>query len=91
MPGEKVGRKLFGFSVCASDFSSQRGGGGKSDWRKLSLPILLMPCDGREKIEICLRTEAGPSNANSPPSVCQSTGRAPRVPAFFKGLSGLLL
>lgn len=25
MPGEKVGRKLFGFSVCASDFRSQRG------------------------------------------------------------------
>lgn len=25
VPGEKVGRKLFGFSVCASDFRSQRG------------------------------------------------------------------
>lgn len=58
-PGEKVGRKLFGFSVCASDVSSQRGKNKKSDSRKLSLPILLMPCDGREKMGICLRTEGG--------------------------------
>lgn len=53
-PEKKIGRKLFGFSVCASDFSSQRGGGKESDLRKLSLLILLMPCDGRENIEKCL-------------------------------------
>lgn len=90
-PGKKVGRKLFGFSVCASDFSSQRGvgvRGGKSDSRKLSLPILLMPCDGREKIEICLRTEGRAFQCRKP-SVCLSvytpgpTGPMPSSKVFL--------
>lgn len=42
------------FSVCASDFSSQRKN-MKSDLRDLSLPIVLMPFDGREKIQMCLK------------------------------------
>lgn len=45
---KKVYRKMIRFSVCASDFSSQRKN-MKSDLRDLSLPIFLMPFDGREK------------------------------------------
>lgn len=51
---KKAYRKMIRFSVCASDFSSQRKT-TESELRDFSLSILLMPFDGREKIPMCLR------------------------------------
>lgn len=51
---KKAYRKTIRFSVCASDFSSQRKT-TESELRDFSLSILLMPFDGREKIPMCLR------------------------------------
>lgn len=68
-PREDIYWKMLKVSLCASDFSSQRqkrGLGGES-FEGPSLPIVLMPFDGRgEKIQhVCLRIKSGPSNADS--------------------------
>jgi len=68
---KKAYRKMIRFSVCASDFSSQRKN-MESDLRDFSLPILLMPFDGREKIPMCLRIQGGAFKSGRP-SACQST------------------
>lgn len=73
VPGEKVGRKLFGFSVCASDFRSQRG--AKKEWLEEVIFANTVNAMWRKrkswKMSVSER-RAGPSNADSPPSVCLS-------------------
>lgn len=68
---KKAYGKMIRFSVCASDFSSQRKN-VESDLRDFSLPILLMPFDGREKIQMCLRIKGGAFPLGQP-SARQST------------------
>lgn len=55
---EKAYRKMIRFSVCASDFSSQRKN-MERDLGDFSLLILSMPFDGREKIQMCLGIKGG--------------------------------
>lgn len=59
------------------------GGEMESYLRDSSLPVLLMPFDGREKIQMCLRIK-GWAFRHGWPSVCQSVHPGSKV--FLKHL-----